>query len=102
MARRRRRRGGQLGGTPIQHVRSLRKALQHQNTSATNTIMLARAGKCQQAIAAWEDTIYWRGLAVAHADGTGRKSLPRGTLGPLRKMNEARRVFENACIVKGH
>jgi hypothetical protein len=93
--------GAQLGGTPVQHVRALRKALQQQGTASASALTLAEQGKCGQAFARFEEAVYWRGLAVAHAAGTGRKSLPRGTLAPLRKLNEARRAVERACVVKG-
>jgi hypothetical protein len=106
MARRKRRRSVQLGGTAIEHVRELRRALQAQGRDAARAIQFANQGRCDAAFSAFEEAVYRRGEAVAHGAQIKHKSgrervMPRGTLAPLRKLNEARRVVERLCVVKG-
>jgi hypothetical protein len=97
---------GALGGSAIVHVRELRRALQAQGRDAARAIEFANQGRCGAAFSAYEDATYRRGEAVAHQSqikhASGRERvMPRGTLVPLRKLNEARRVVERRCVVKG-
>lgn len=104
MAKRRKKRV-QLGGAPVQHLRAYRKALQTQQREAQLAITLANKGRCSSAFSAFDEAMHSRGEANAHkryitTRSGQQRTMPAGTVGPLRTLNEARRVLERVCIVK--
>lgn len=101
MKKRSRKRQMNLGGSPLEHTRKLRKAIQHLNANVEAAERFAKQGKCAVAQESYEEAHRWLGMEQAHVESVGKHrhllEMKVNLTAPRRKMVAARKALETYC-----